>query len=108
MNWISFILLAVGGTILTIGDIVMKKWVNMHGAYWYILGLAVYFVGLNFLAHSFKYENIAVASVVFVIFNVVTLSLVSWLYFKEALTVMQLIGMAIGIVSIVVLELGQH
>ena len=108
MNWISLALLATGGVVLTVGDVVMKKWVNVRGAHWYVFGLAIYFVGLNFLAHSFKYENIAVASVVFVIFNVVTLSLVSWLYFKETPTTMQLVGMAVGIVSIVILELGAH
>jgi multidrug transporter EmrE-like cation transporter len=102
---IAFILLLIGGIVLTVGDIVMKKWVTSHSYVFYIVGLVIYLVGLNFLAQSFKYKNIAVASVIFVIFNVVTLSLVSWLYFKETLSPLQILGIAVGICSIVILEL---
>jgi multidrug transporter EmrE-like cation transporter len=102
---IAIILLFIGGVILTLGDILMKKWVVTNKYLFYFIGLAVYLVGLNFLAQSFKFKNIAVASVIFVIFNVVTLSLVSWFYFKETLSFTQIIGITLGIASIVVLEL---
>ena len=91
--------------ILTLGDIFMKKWVNTNSAIFYFVGLIVYLIGLNFLAQSFKFKNIAVASTIFVIFNVVTLSIVSWLYFKETLSTLQIIGMIIGIIAIVVMEI---
>lgn len=68
-------------------------------------GFAIYLVGLMFLAQSFKFKNIAVASTIFVIFNVVTLALVSWLYFKEELNPMQIGGMSLGIASVILLEL---
>ncbi len=99
------ILLLIGGIILTVGDIFMKKWVNTNSYLFYFIGLAIYLIGLNFLAQSFKYKNIAVASVIFVIFNVVTLAIVSWIYFKEALSPLQISGIVIGIISIVVLEI---
>jgi len=102
---IAIILLLIGGLILTIGDIFMKKWINTNAYLFYFIGLATYLIGLNFLAQSFKFKNIAVASVIFVIFNIVTLSLVSWFYFKETLSPMQIIGIVIGIIAIVVLEL---
>jgi len=62
-------------------------------------------IGLLFLAQSFKYKNIAVASTIFVIVNVITLSIVSWLYFKETLTPFQIIGIILGLSSIIFLEL---
>lgn len=102
---IAIILLLIGGLILTVGDIFMKKWVNTNAYLFYFIGLATYLIGLNFLAQSFKFKNIAVASVIFVIFNVVTLSIVSWLYFKETLSPLQITGMIIGIIAIIVLEL---
>jgi multidrug transporter EmrE-like cation transporter len=102
---IAIILLLIGGIILTAGDILMKEWVSTNRYLFYFIGLAVYLIGLNFLAQSFKFKNIAVASVIFVIFNVVTLSLVSWIYFKETLSIMQIIGIALGIAAIIVLEL---
>lgn len=102
----AFLLLFLGGAVLTIGDLVMKKWVVGGQMYFYVIGLAVYLVGLNFLAQSFKFHNIAVASVIFVICNVVTLSLFSWFYFKEPLSPFQIIGITLGIISILFLELG--
>lgn len=84
----------------------MKKWVNTNAYIFYFLGLFVYLIGLNFLAQSFRFKNIAVASAIFIIFNIVTLSFVSWLYFKESLSLLQIAGIVIGIIAIVVLELG--
>ena len=105
MNYISIIFLSLGGMILTLGDIVMKKWVSANNWYVFSGGLLIWLVGNSFLAFSFKYENIAVASTILVIFNVVTLSLVSWLYFKEPLSVYQIIGVVLSLVLVAFLEL---
>jgi len=102
---VAILLLFIGGTVLTIGDITLKKWVNTHNNALYIIGLAIWLVGLMFLAQSFKYKNIAIASTIFVIFNVLTLSIVSWFYFKETLSTLQIIGILLGIAAITVMEL---
>jgi len=99
------ILLLLGGIILTIGDIFMKKWVNTNLHIFYFVGLAIYLIGLNFLAQSFKFKNIAVASMIFIIFNIITLSIVSWFYFKETLSPLQITGMIFGIIAVIILEL---
>ncbi len=99
------VLLFIGGVVLTVGDIVMKKWVVSRANSWYFFGLLIYMIGLNFLAQSFRYKNIAAASTIFVIFNVITLSLVSWFYFKETLSPFQIIGIALGIIAILFLEM---
>lgn len=83
----------------------MKKWVGNNNAVFYIVGIIIYLVGLNFLAQTFKYKNIAVASVILVIFNVVILAIVSWLYFKETLNTYQIIGIILGLASVVFLEI---
>jgi multidrug transporter EmrE-like cation transporter len=100
-----FLLLLAGGVILTAGDLFMKQWVNSNRRLFYIIGLAIYMIGMLFLAQSFKHKNIAVASVIFVLFNVITLAIVSWLYFKEGLTGWQLVGIILGLASVAVLEL---
>ncbi|MBB1075851.1 hypothetical protein HUU62_15720 [Rhodoferax sp. 4810] len=113
VKWLRFmestplILLFLGGVILTIGDIVMKKWVlaNDLGAFW--LGLFIYLTAMIFLAHSFKYKNMAVASTILVIFNVVTLAAVSYLVFGEKLVWTQTFGIAIGIAAVAMLELSE-
>jgi len=105
MNFLPIILLFIGGMVLTVGDIFMKKWVAVDRPVFYIVGMIIYLIGLNFLAQSFKYKNIAVASVIFVAVNVITLSLVSWWYFKESLSLLQILGIVVGLASIVILEI---
>jgi len=107
MNFLPILLIALSGLVLTAGDMAMKKWVGSQSRYWYVIGLVVYLVGLNFLAQSFKYKNIAVASVMVVIFNVVTLSLVSWFYFKERLSLLEIAGIFLGLLVVVVMELAK-
>lgn len=100
------IILFIWGSILTVGDIVMKKWVESNQFTTFLLGLWIYVIGLICMAYTFKFKNIAVASMIFIIFNIVTLLIVSTLYFQEKLSLYQLIGIALGILSVCFLELG--
>lgn len=102
----AIILLATGAFIDTLGDIIMKKWVINKSIWIFALGMFTYLVGLGFLAYSYNYKNIAVASVIFVILNIIMLSIASWFYFNETLSILQITGIIIGIIAIIVLELG--
>lgn len=102
----SILILLIGGIVLTAGDLLLKEWVSTHKVLFYILGLFVWFIGLLFLAESFKYTNIAVASLVFTIFNIIILTVVSWIVFKEQLSTIQLLGLFLGLVAIGILERG--
>lgn len=95
--------LILGGIILTIGDIFFKYWTKNPKNWLYVLGLVIYLVGLMFLVKSFKTHNIAVASVIFVVANVVTLGIVSWTFFNEPLSVIQIIGIILAIIAIIIL-----
>lgn len=101
----AILLVAVGGTILTFGDIIFKFWVIRPSTTLYITGIAVYIVGLMFFVQSFKTENIAIASAMLVIFNILTLTLVSWLYFGEKISLAHLCGIALAIAAIAMFEL---
>ncbi len=105
MNYLPLVLLAAGGIVLTAGDLLMKKWVITNQLWFYIGGLFIWLIGLNFLALSFKYKNIAVASVIFVLINVISLAIFSWFYFKEPLSLLQIFGLILGALAIVILEL---
>lgn len=105
IQYLPLILLFIGGSVLTVGDIIMKKWVLSNNIYTFIVGILVYLVGMVFLSFSFKYKNIATASTIFVLFNIITLSIVSWLYFNETLSTFQFVGIMFGICSIICLEL---
>ena len=70
-----------------------------------MIGLFTWIVGLVFLAFSFKYKNIGIASLIFSLSNVITLTLFGWLYYKDILTFNQIIGIILGIIAVIILEL---
>jgi len=101
---IGLILVLIGGLILTIGDVFMKQWSLNNNWSTFILGMFIWVIGLICLAFSFKSKNIAVPSLIFSLSNVVFLTLLSWLYYKEPLTTYQILGMILGTSAIIFLE----
>lgn len=97
-------LVFLGGFILTVGDIFMKQWSTNNNWSSFGLGMFSWIVGLFCLAFSFKTKNIAVASLIFSLSNVLFLTLLSWLYYKEPLSTYQIIGMGLGGTAILFLE----
>lgn len=108
MNVLGLYLLIAGGLIFTVGDVLMRFWVGNNKWWYYVGGLAFYLLGVNFLAQSYRFRNIAVASSVIVVINIVTLTLFSWFYFKAKLTPMELFGLGLAIVSVLILEFGNQ
>ena len=102
---IGLLLVIIGGLVLTVGDVFMKQWSINNNWFSFLSGLFIWIVGLIFLAFSFKTKNIAVASLIFSISNVIFLTLLSWLYYKEPLTNYQMIGIFLGFNAIIFLEL---
>jgi multidrug transporter EmrE-like cation transporter len=103
----ALILLVLGGSILTVGDVIFKFYAETPKSFLYVLGLIVYLLGLIFLVQTYKTENIAIASAIFVIINIVTLLFVSKFYFGEQPSLWQVVGVIIAIVAILLMELGK-
>jgi multidrug transporter EmrE-like cation transporter len=106
MNY-ALILTFGGGLLLTGGDLFMKEWIAKSDWRWFGVGLAFYFAGSVTVAFSFRYENIAIASLMLVVFNVVTLLLISWLVFHENLSPARLAAMAVALLAVAVLEVAK-
>lgn len=94
----------VSGVLLTVGDLFMKQWVVSKTHWFYVIGIAIYFIGLNFLAQAYLFRHIAIATTIVNILNVVTLSIISWVLFKDYLTVKQICGLVLATVALVLLE----
>ena len=87
------------------GDIFFKKWaIESKGVLLYI-GLLIYFIGTIFWAISLRYEYLSKAISVFTVLNLVIVSVVGILYFKEDLSLINKIGIGFGILSIVLIEI---
>lgn len=108
MNLTAVFLILAGGIVLTVGDVVMKSWVENEKISLYIVGLGIYLLGLMFLVQSFKYENIAEASIAMVVGNVITLTILSYFYFNEKISLLGLLGILLGIASFAILEFSSN
>jgi multidrug transporter EmrE-like cation transporter len=107
MSHLPLILAIASGIILTAGDIILKKWVITSFSFYYISGILLYFVSLNILAYTYKFEDIAIASLAMVLFNVLTLTLVGYFFFKETITIYEITGIFFGIIALIFLEIGK-
>jgi multidrug transporter EmrE-like cation transporter len=104
---LPLLLIALGGVTLTVGDLIMRRWVAAPGErLYYVAGVLVWFVGLNFLAQSLRHEPIAVASLMIVVFKVATLLAVTAVFYGERLSPMAAAGIVLGLVSVALMELG--
>jgi multidrug transporter EmrE-like cation transporter len=95
--------IAFGGSILTIGDILFKFWVEKQQAWTYGAGLLLYLVGAMFLVQSYKSQNIGIATALFILSNLASLSLVSWLYFGETLPIRKVVGLGVSAISVILM-----
>ncbi len=61
-------------------------------------------LGLLCLAATLKGQNIALATLTIVLFNVGTLALLEWLLFHNPLTIQQITGLLLGMSALILLE----
>ena len=105
-NTFAFSILILGGIALTIGDVVFKYWLGHSRFSLYAIGFVLYAVALVLLIESYKFDNIAVASSILDISNVVILAVVSWIVFEEPLSFVQILGVCAGMVGLFLLQVG--
>ena len=103
MLW-KLILVGMG---LTIGDVLMKQWM-LGGASFkkamfilYISALIVYGASLTLEAFQLRTMNLSIAVITPILINIVAISLLSFFYYKEGLSIYQSAGIGLAVVSIV-------
>lgn len=98
-----------GGIILTIGDIIATEWVRVEGGlFLYLLTMVFYVIGMAILIKSYEREDIPVASVIMVVFNVIILTIVGVTIFQEEITISKVVGILLGFISLMLLEFGKE
>ncbi|MFA5125598.1 MAG: SMR family transporter [archaeon] len=102
---IFFSLILVATFLEVVGDVFFKKWSLGESNWILILGFVIYFIGTVFWAFSLKYGFLSKAISVLTILNLIAVVLVGVLYFKEDLSFINKIGIAVGVLSIILIEL---
>ncbi len=103
-QYIFFALIITAVLLEAAGDILFKKWAIDAKQAVLIAGLIIYFIGTIFWAISLRYEYLSKAISIFTILNLIVIVLVGTLYFKEKITTINIIGIILGIASIILLE----
>lgn len=87
-----------------IADIFLKKWSIESRNILLGAGLFLYFIGTIFWAFTLKYEHLSKAVSVFTILNFALVVLVGVILFKEDLSLVNKIGIGLGIISVILIE----
>jgi len=99
-----FILLLAAVAFEVAGDILFKKWALAGRNIFLTGGSAIYFVGTIFWAISLRYEYLSKAISIFTIINLITVVFAGIIFFKEDITLVNKIGIFLGIVSVMMIE----
>jgi multidrug transporter EmrE-like cation transporter len=103
---VIFILLLLGGVLLeVVADIFLKKWSIENKALLLALGLALYIASTVAWAYSLKYGFLSKGVAIFTILNLILVVLAGVFMFNEQLTLVNKIGIGLGIASIIFLEI---
>ena len=89
-----------------VGDVFFKRWAleNKTSMLW--VGFAIYTIGALFWAWSLKYEMLSKAISIFTILNLIIVVGVGVVFFKENISLLAKTGILLGIISIMLIELG--
>lgn len=105
LRYLFFGLLIASALFEVFADVLFKKWALENKTLVLIIGLVAYGIGTIFWAFSLRYETLSKASVIFAIIALIMLIGVGVLYFDERLTFWNKIGIVMGLISVVLLQI---
>jgi small multidrug resistance pump len=104
IDWMFIMLTLCSGLFFTLGDIFFKWWAGKSSLTFMILALITYLIAGLFLAFSFQRKELAVANAVMISFNIIAVTIVGFLLFKEVLGLKEMIGITLVIIAVIILN----
>ena len=104
-RYIFLLLIILAVALEVAADVLFKKWSQGNKNYWLIAGLVIYMIGTAFWAYSLKYGHLSKAISIFAVLNLIILVLVGVLVFKEDMSLINKIGIILGIMSVILIEI---
>ena len=103
---ILFLLLILAAVAFeVVADFILKKWSIESKNALLFAGLLVYFIGTIFWAFSLRFEFLSKAVSVFTVLNFIAVVLVGVLFFNENLSLLNKLGVCLGVLSIILVEI---
>jgi drug/metabolite transporter (DMT)-like permease len=102
----TFVLLLLPAVVLeVIADVFFKKWALNSRGLMFFLGVLGYFAATILWGYSLKFDLMSRLISVFMVLNLVAVIAVGVLYFNEKLRPINMVGIALGILSVILCEL---
>lgn len=87
-----------------LGDVVLKKWALDSNAWILVIGLLVYFAATVLWAYSLRFEYLSKAIAIVTILNLIFVIMIGVIYFKEDISLVNAVGIALGVFSIYLMQ----
>lgn len=100
-----FALIALAIIFEVTADIIFKQWSITKSNTLVSVGFIIYTIGTVFWIISLRYEGLAKAISLFTVLNLIIIAAVGIVLFKEHLSLVNKLGIALGIISVILLEL---
>jgi multidrug transporter EmrE-like cation transporter len=101
-----FLFFILGAVMLeALADVLFKYWSLNGKSVLFGAGLVFYTIGTLIWAYSIKLDYLARAISVFTVLNMVAIVLVAFVLFKEELSLVNKLGVALGIVSVILMQI---
>ena len=100
-------LLLIGGAVFfeVIADIILKYWSINSKTVFVIGGIIIYTIGTTLFAYSLKFGNLSKMGTIFTVINLIVIVLVGLLMFKEEASFINMIGILLGVISVILVQL---
>jgi spermidine export protein MdtJ len=105
IDWTTWGLLVAAAALELTGDLALKWWAETGRWPWLGAGLVVYGLAVVLFAHLLRRAELAVIFALWVGIAAVLLALAGWWFFGEALSPRRLVGLALVIRGILLLQM---
>jgi multidrug transporter EmrE-like cation transporter len=105
MKYFFIFLVITVGLLEVVGDVLFKEWIIHNKKSLLLIGVVFYMLATVIWAFSLKYQSLSKAVVIFAVLTLIVGVLVGVFFYKEPLTTLNIIGIVLGLASIVLIEL---
>lgn len=105
MNKWFFALIIFAVIFEVIADILFKYWTLNTKNLFLVGGVILYSIGTLIWAFSLKYEYLSKAITIFTVVNLIVVVLVGIFLFKEDLSMINKLGLLLGIISVILIQI---
>jgi multidrug transporter EmrE-like cation transporter len=99
------VLLIISATGVILGDFFAKYWSLHQRTIFYIIAIVGYLCSSIFYIPTLLRQGLVVTSIIWSLISIVGFLFIGLVVFKEPLTTLQIVGVAFGVISLVILAL---